>query len=432
MTTVAAAGPVRPAVTLRGRLELPADKSIAHRSLIVNALSGGPAVVEMRSPGLDVRSTAACLRALGVTIDEAVDGPMTRFTVSGSPSRDASLDCGNSGTTMRLLAGAVSGLPLRAVLDGDASLRSRPMERVAALLRAAGAEVTTTDGHAPMTVLGRGGELSAVTHRLPVASAQLLGAAALAALGADGETRIESPAITRDHTERMLAAAGVPVRRDGLVTTVTGPASPQPLSLTVPGDISSAAPWMVAAAIHPDAGITLSGIGLNPTRTALVGLLRRMGAAVEMVVTDESGPEPIGEIQVTGGRPLTAVQVGGAEVAALIDELPLVGVAMAAAEGTSELRDASELRVKESDRISATVAGLSAIGASVRETAEGWRVSRGRPRAGSVVTHGDHRIAMAFAVAALSGVASAVELDDPACVAVSYPGFWADLARVAA
>ena len=431
MTSVAAARPVRPAARLRGRLELPADKSIAHRALIVNALSGGPAVVEMRLPGLDVRSTAACLRALGVTIDEAVDGPVTRFTVSGSPSRGATLDCGNSGTTMRLLAGVAAGLPLRAVLDGDASLRSRPMERVAALLRAAGAEVTTTDGHAPMTVVGRA-ELSAVTHRLPVASAQLLGAAALAALGADGQTRIESPAVTRDHTERMLAAAGVPIRRDGLVTTLTGPARPQPLTLIAPGDISSAAPWMVAAAIHPDAEITLAGVGLNPTRTALVHLLRRMGADIELAVTDDSGPEPVGEIRVAGGRPLTAVQVGGAEVAALIDELPLVGVAMAAAEGTSELRDASELRVKESDRIATTVAGLSDIGASGRETADGWRVSRGRPRAASIATHGDHRIAIAFAIAALSGVASAVELDDPACVAVSYPDFWADLAQVAA
>jgi 3-phosphoshikimate 1-carboxyvinyltransferase len=416
---------------LRGRLELPADKSIAHRALIVNALSGGPAVVKMRSPGLDVRSTAACLRGLGVTIDEAVDGTVTRFTVSGDPTRGAVLDCGNSGTTMRLLAGAVAGLPLGVILDGDASLRSRPMERVASLLRAAGAEVTTTGGHAPIAVAGRS-RLSAVTHRLPVASAQLLGATALAGLSADGQTRIESPAVTRDHTERMLAAAGVPVGRDGLTTTLTGPARPRPLSFTVPGDISSAAPWMVAAAVHPDAEITLAGVGLNPTRTALVDLLRRMGADIELAVTSDSGPEPIGEIRVTGSRPLTAVQVGGAEVAALIDELPLVGVAMAAADGTSGLRDASELRVKESDRIAATVAGLSAIGASVRETADGWSVSRGRPMAGSVVTHGDHRIAIAFAVAALSGVASAVDLDDPACVAVSYPGFWADLARVAA
>ncbi|HEX2843632.1 MAG TPA: 3-phosphoshikimate 1-carboxyvinyltransferase, partial [Candidatus Limnocylindria bacterium] len=286
-------------------------------------------------------------------------------------------------------------------------------------------------GHAPIAVAGRS-RLAAVTHRLPVASSQLLGAATLAGLSADGQTRIESPAVTRDHTERMLVAAGVPVRRDGLTTTVTGPARPRPLSFTVPGDFSSAAPWMVAAAIHPDAEITLAGVGLNPTRTALVDLLRRMGADIELAVTNDSGPEPIGEIRVTGGRRLAAVQVGGAEVAALIDELPLVGVAMAAADGTSELRDASELRVKESDRISATVAGLSAIGASVRELAGGWSVSRGRPMAGSVVTHGDHRIAIAFAIAALSGVASAVDLDDPACVAVSYPGFWADLARVAA
>ena len=430
MTPVAAAGPVRPATRLRGRLELPADKSIAHRALIVNALAGGPAVVEMRSPGLDVRSTAGCLRALGVTIDESDDRPMTRFSISGSPSTSATVDCGNSGTTMRLLAGAVAGLALRVVLDGDSSLRARPMERVAALLRAAGAEVTTTDGHAPMTVVGRPAP-SAVTHQLPVASAQLLGAAALAGLNADGETRIESPAASRDHTERMLAAAGVPIRRDALVTTLTGPARPRPLSLTVPGDISSAAPWMVAAAIHPDAEITLAGVGLNPTRTALVDLLGRMGAAVAVTVTDDSGPEPVGDIRVTGGGQLSAVHVGGAEVAALIDELPLVAVAMAAAEGTSELRDASELRVKESDRIAATVAGLQAIGVSVQETADGWRVSRGRPRAGSVATHGDHRIAIAFAIAALGGVASAVDLDDPDCVAVSYPGFWADLAQVA-
>ena len=429
MTSLAAAGPVRPAARLRCRLELPADKSIAHRALIVNALSGGPAVVEMRSPGLDVRSTAACLRRLGVTIDEAMDGTVTRFTVSGSPTSGAVLDCGNSGTTMRLLAGAVAGLPLGVVLDGDASLRSRPMERVASLLRAAGAEVTTTDGHAPIAVAGRS-RLSAVTHRLPVASAQLLGAATLAGLSADGQTRIESPAVTRDHTERMLAAAGVPVGRDGLTTTLTGPARPRPLSFTVPGDFSSAAPWMVAAAIHPDAEITLAGVGLNPTRTALVDLLRRMGADIELAVTNDSGPEPIGEIRVTGGRRLAAVQVGGAEVAALIDELPLVGVAMAAADGTSELRDASELRVKESDRISATVAGLSAIGASVRELADGWRLRGGRPKRAEIETYCDHRIAVAFAVAAISGLASAVELDDPGCVAVSYPDFWADLAAV--
>jgi 3-phosphoshikimate 1-carboxyvinyltransferase len=429
VTGVTTRGTLIPASRLRGRLEVPSDKSIAHRALIVNALSGGPATVSVRSPGRDLLSTVACLRALGVSVTSRTDGRVTRFTLSGVPSRDAALDCGNSGTTMRLLAGAVAGLPLRVTLDGDASLRTRPMERVARVLRAAGAEVTTTNGHAPMTVVGRNG-LTAARHDLEVASAQVLGAAALAALGARGETRIDAPGPTRDHTERMLAAAGVPARRDGLVTVVRGPARPRPMTLTVAGDVSSAVPWLVAGAIHPDAEITITGVGLNPTRTAVVDLLRRMGADIEALVTDDTGPEPVGELTVRGGRPLHGVRVAGAEVAALIDELPLVGVAMAAADGPSEVRDAGELRVKESDRIATTVAGLAAIGASVTELPDGWRVAGGIPREARVATHGDHRIAIAFAVAALAGVAAAVELDDPACVDVSYPDFWDDLGRV--
>ena len=431
MTSTAAPVAVTPAARLGGRLEVPSDKSIGHRALIVNALSGGPAVVEMRSPGRDVVSTAACLRHLGVDVRERTEGRVTRFSITGVPSRDATLDCGNSGTTMRLLAGAVAGSGLRVTLDGDASLRSRPMERVAALLRAAGAGVTTTDGHAPMTVDGGAGPV-AVSHRLPVASAQLIGAASLAALRADGTTRIESPGPTRDHTERMLGAAGVAIRREGLVTTIAGPSRPRPISRSVPGDPSSAAPWLVAAALHPDADLTLTGVGLNPTRTALVDLLRRMGADISAQVTDDAGPEPSGELRVRGGDRLRSVALGGDEVADLIDELPLIGIAMAAAEGISELRGAAELRVKESDRIAATVAGLAAIGASVEELPDGWRVRAGAPRDAAVVTHGDHRIAIAFAVAAVAGVASAVELDDPECVAVSYPTFWSDLAGVTA
>ncbi|HEX2221133.1 MAG TPA: 3-phosphoshikimate 1-carboxyvinyltransferase [Candidatus Limnocylindria bacterium] len=431
MTFAAAPMAARPAPRLRGRVRPPGDKSIAHRALIVGALSGGPATVVVRSPGRDVLSTAACLRALGVSVSEETQGRDTRFVLSGVPCRDATVDCGNSGTTMRLLAGAASGLPLRVTLDGDASLRSRPMERVASVLRVAGAEVATTDGHAPLAVRGRD-RLAAVRHRLRVASAQLLGAASLAALSADGETRIESPAPTRDHTERMLAAAGVSIRRDGVVTTVRGPARPRPVSLTVPGDISSAAAWLVAGALHPDADLTLIDTGLNPTRIAVVGLLSRMGAEVEMAVTDAAGPEPLGELHVRGGRPLRAVTIHGDEVAALIDELPLIGVAMAAADGSSELRGASELRVKESDRIAAMVAGLRAAGASVEELPDGWRVSRGAPREARIETHGDHRIAIAFAVAAVAGVASAVELDDPDCFAVSYPDFWSDLAGLSA
>nr|MBA3587293.1 3-phosphoshikimate 1-carboxyvinyltransferase [Chloroflexota bacterium] len=293
---VSTASPITPAERLRGRLALPADKSIAHRALIFGALSGGPSTISMSSPGRDVLSTIDCLRALGVSIDNSGE----QYMISGRPSRGGALDCGNSGTTMRLLAGAIAGMPLAVRLDGDASLRARPMERVATLLRVVGAEVTTTDGHAPLSIVGRDGLVRAA-HRLPVASAQLLGAAVLAGMGATGETTIESPGPTRDHTERMLAWMGVPIHRDGLVTTVTGPARPRPFELTVPGDPSAASAWLVAAALHPDAELTMIDVGLNPTRLALVGLLQRMGVAIEMSVTDVSGPEPVGEISVRGG-----------------------------------------------------------------------------------------------------------------------------------
>jgi 3-phosphoshikimate 1-carboxyvinyltransferase len=419
---------VEPAARLRGRLTLPADKSIAHRALIFGALSGGPTTVTVHSPGRDVLSTLACLRALGVSIAEETDG---RYVITGRPSRDAALACGNSGTTMRLLAGVVAGLPLRATLDGDESLRARPMERVATLLRAAGAEVTTTDGHAPLTVVGKA-SLAPTTHRLPVASAQLLGAAALAGMSATGETVIDTPGPTRDHTERMLAFMGVPIHREGRMTTVTGPAKPRPFELEVPGDPSAASAWLVAAALHPDAELTMSGVGLNPTRLALVGLLQRMGVEIETRVTGVSGSEPVGEMSVRGGRPLHAATIRGGEVADLIDELPLIAIAMASVEAPSEVRDAAELRVKESDRISAIVAGLRDIGAEVEELGDGWRVWRGVPREARIATHGDHRIAIAFAIAGLTGVASAVELDDPECASVSYPTFWQDLAAVRA
>ena len=425
MTPASTSHRILPAARLRGRLTLPADKSIAHRALIFGALSGGPTTVTMASPGRDVLSTLECLRALGVSISAEAEG---RYVVSGFPSRDAALDCGNSGTTMRLLAGAIAGLPLRATLDGDESLRVRPMERVAEMLRAAGADVTTTDGHAPLMVVGA--SLTPAAHRLPVASAQLLGAAVLAGMSATGETSVATPGPTRDHTERMLAFMGVPIHRDGRVTTVTGPARPRPSDLAVPGDTSAAAAWLVAAALHHDAELTMTGVGLNPTRLALVGLLQRMGAEIETRVTDVTGPEPAGDISVRGGRPLRSVTINGGEVADLIDELPLIAVAMASVDAPSELRDASELRVKETDRIAAVVAGLEAIGADVEELPDGWRVRRGTPRAGVITTHGDHRIAIAFAVAAVTGIAASVELDDPGCVGVSYPAFWDDLATV--
>jgi 3-phosphoshikimate 1-carboxyvinyltransferase len=384
--------------------------------------------VTVRAPGGDVRSTAAGLRALGVAVDEEADGALIHYMIVGRPSRDATVDCGNSGTTMRLLAGALAGLPLRVTLDGDDSLRSRPMEALASLLRATGVEVTTSDGHAPITVVGRA-RLSPTAHQLPVASAQLLGAGMLAGLAASGETTVSSPGPTRDHTERLLAAAGVRVRREGAVTTVQGPARPAPLQVVVPGDESSAAPWLVAAALHADAEVTMTDVGLNPTRTSLLDALRRAGADVEMAVREVRSGEPVGDIRARGGGRLVPVTIAGTDAAALIDELPLLGVLMAATGG--ELRDAAQLRVKESDRVAAMVAGLDAIGASVEELPDGWRVTPGSPRDASIVTHGDHRVAIAFAIAALTGVAASVQLDDPECVAISYPTFWSDLAELA-
>lgn len=403
---------------------------MAHRALIFNAFAGGPATVRVRAPGDDVRSTAHCLRELGVEVEERHARGGVELRIRGRPRQpDGPLDCGNSGTTMRLLAGALAGLPVEVTLDGDASLRRRPMERVAKPLREMGAGVETSNGLPPMRVAGRE-RLQAMEHHLPVASAQLLAAVSLAALSADGETRISTPAPVRDHTERLLAAMGAPIERRGSTTIMRGPATLRPLSLTVPGDPSGATPWLVAAAIHPDADLRLLDVELNPTRLAAVEVLREMGAAIQVRPHRAGGPEPMGEIRVRSAGSLRAVALGGERVAALVDELPALAVAMAAADGTSEVRDAGELRVKESDRIAAVTAGLAAIGATVEPLPDGWRVSRGTRRDAAVTTYGDHRIAIAFAIAALAGVAGEVEVDDPECTSVSYPTFWDDVDRV--
>jgi len=395
--------------SLRGTISVPSDKSIAHRALICAALAEGDSHVRLSEPGADVLSTMAAVEVLR------------------NGGGDA--DCGNSGTTMRLLAGALAARPGSSVLSGDASLSRRPMERVADPLRAMGAEVLTTRGFAPITINGHR-PLRALDHQLPMASAQVLGAICFAALGADGTTRVHVPGPTRDHTERMLRALGADISREGLVTTIVGPAALRPLDLTVPGDFSSAAAWIVAATLHPDAVVTLTGVGLNPTRAAFVDVLREMGADIDAVITGDEGGEPVGDITARSAPALEAVSVGADRVPALIDELPLLAVAMAAADGTSEVRGAGELRVKESDRIGAMTAALDAMGADVQMLPDGWRISRGRPADAQVSTRADHRIAMASAVAAWSGVARSVVLDNPDCVAISYPSFWRDAAAL--
>ena len=302
------------------------------------------------------------------------------------------------------------------------------MERIAGPLRRLGAGVTSTGGHAPLTITGRR-PLLAMDHALPVASAQVIGCLTLAALAAEGTTTISVPGPTRDHSERMLAWLGAPVHRDGLTTTIDGPAGYPARPLTVPGDISSAAAWLVAAALHPAAVVRLDGVGLNPSRVGIIEVLRDMGADIEVRPDSDAraGPEPVGSISVRGGRQLHAIDIAGDRVADVIDELPLIAVAMAAAEGQSEVRDAAELRVKESDRIALVVENLAAIGAAVEERPDGWIVRRGTPNAAIIRTAGDHRIAIAFAIAALCGVAGTVHIDDPDCAAVSYPSFWTDM-----
>lgn len=437
-----ARGLLRAPGRLRGSLVLPSDKSIAHRALIAASLAAGTSTITLRAPGQDVLSTISALRALGVAIRDVDGAGVVRLEVDGRGGEgdvgrlgDASADCGNSGTTMRLLAGALACGSGAVRLTGDESLSRRPMERVSAPLRQMGADVRTTDGHAPVLVIGRRA-LRALDHVLPLASAQVLGAICLAALSADGRTTVRVPGPTRDHTERLLRSMGAEVKReveaDATLTTVVGPARLRAASVTVPGDFSSAAAWIVAATVHPDAQIELHGLGMNPSRTALIDVLREMGADIELKVTADEAGEPTGEVLVRSAARLRAITVAPHQVSALVDELPLLAVAMAAAEGTSEVSGAVELRVKESDRLAAMAAALTAAGSRVVELADGWSISRGQRRVAEVVTHGDHRIAMAMAVAAWSGVAAGVTLDDPGCVAISYSSFWRDGASLGA
>jgi 3-phosphoshikimate 1-carboxyvinyltransferase len=440
--TLVRADALTAAAPLHGTLELPSDKSIAHRALICAALAHGDSGIVLRAPGADVRSTIGALRTLGVEMEAtdlehglevAVNGLGDRSGIGRLGSGVA--DCGNSGTSMRLLTGALASGAGVATLIGDESLSRRPMTRVAEPLRAMGADIELNDGRAPVIVHGHR-PLRALDHELTVPSAQVVAGICLAGLAADGTTTVRVPGVVRDHTERMLAALGADIDRvadsTGTTTSLRGPSGLRSFRLTVTGDFSSAAAWIVAAAIHTEADLTLVEVGLNPTRTALLAVLRTMGADMSTTVTEERAREPVGDIRVKGGRRLQSINLGAADVAPLIDELPLLAVAMAAADGTSELRGAHELRVKESDRISAMCAALSAAGANVEELDDGWRISRGHPRDARVVTHGDHRIAMAMAVAAWAGVAASVELDDPDCVAVSYPSFFEDALSVGA
>lgn len=425
---------VRAAGRLRGELRVPGDKSISHRALILNAVAEGTARVENLGPGADCASTARCLRALGVEM--AGTGSGGSVVISGAGLRGLReagdvLDAGNSGTTARLLTGLLAGQRFFSVLTGDASLRSRPMGRVVEPLKMMGGRFRGRDGDRLLPLAVLGSDLTGLEYTLPVASAQVKSALLLAGLYARGVTRLREPQPARDHTERMLRAQGANVTvRDGEIALEPGPAL-RALDVTVPGDISSAAFWLVAAAIHPDAEITVLDVGVNPGRTGVLEALEAMGADLEIVPRGERGGEPVADL-ICRSSDLQGTVIRGSLVPRLIDEIPVLAVAAAFARGETVFEDAAELRVKESDRIASVATELGKLGADVTEHTDGFTVRSGRRLRGARCdSRGDHRMAMALAVAGL--VASGeTAIDGADAAGVSYPSFWDDLVRVAA
>ena len=421
---------VRPSVPLRGRVRVPGDKSISHRVLLLGALADGPSRIDGFLPCGDCLATLACLRALGVEV-ETHDA--TTLTIHGRGLRglrapSVPLDCARSGTTMRLLAGILAGHPLGPVsrpcpctLTGDEQMLRRPMRRVVEPLRRMGAEIADTDGHAPLTIRGR--RLRGCDHTLPIASAQVKSALLLAGLYAGGPTTIRQPGPARDHTERMLAAMGAAIEVSGLtVTLAPSPSSLASLSLTVPGDISSAAFPLVAAALVPGSEVTIEGVGVNPTRTGLLDVLRTMGAEIALDNEREQGNEPVADVTV-GASDLVSVEVGGDLVVRMIDEFPVLAVVATQARGTTLVRDAGELRVKETDRIATVVAELRALGARIDPLPDGFIIEGPTPlHSATVDSHGDHRLAMALAVAGLIAEGEVV-IENAECIDDSFPGF---------
>jgi 3-phosphoshikimate 1-carboxyvinyltransferase len=426
---------VRPARALRGTVVPPGDKSISHRAAIFNAIADGHALIQGFQRAADCLATLGCLRNLGVAWSWQPDAGNDDAALAihgrgrhGLSESDRVLDCRNSGTTMRLLAGLLAPQPFFSVLSGDRSLRSRPMARVIQPLRRMGADVSGRQGDTRPPLALRGTPLKGTRYRLPVASAQVKTALILAALYADGETVLEEPACSRDHSERMLQAMGAELRLgDGQVSVKPLARDLRPLPLRVPGDISAAAAWLVLAACHPDAHLRLEGVGVNPSRTGVLDALRLMDADIDVEEQRARGPEPVADITVRSSR-LHGAVIEGDLVPRAIDELPLVALAACFARGETVIRDAAELRVKESDRIRATARELRRLGADVRELPDGLRIrpAGGGLRGATVSSHGDHRLAVMLGLAGALARGRTSILNAGA-VAVSYPWFWRDL-----
>ena len=433
------------AARLRGELRLPGDKSVSHRALVLAALADGVSSISGAGDGADVRSSAGIVAALGATVERVGGDARTVDYRVVSPGADglrtpaATLDCGNSGTSLRLFAGALSGLPIRVVLDGDASLRRRPVARIIEPLRSMGAALQARDDDSlpPLTVVGAT-PLRPIDYRTPVPSAQVKSAILLAGLRAAGRTTVREAIATRDHTERMFRARGVAVTRDDLpdavAWTIEG-GTVRAIEERVPGDVSAAAFWLVAGAIHPDAELTLRDVGANPTRRAVIDLLRSMGAEIEerpqRTGPDDGVGEPLADLTVRTSR-LEGIELDPADVAAAIDEIPILCLAAAVARGTTVIRGAGELRHKESDRMAGVAAGLVALGARVAIDGDDLRIEGGaRLRGSTTDSRDDHRLAMTFAVAGLIADGETL-VGRPASAGISYPGFFDELERMRA
>jgi len=429
---------IHPAKFLTGGLELPGDKSISHRYAMLAALAEGASELRHFSAAADCHSTLRCMSALGGEVKVA--GDTVRITGRGARGLKSSwrtLDAGNSGTTLRLLSGILAGQPFRSKLTGDASLQKRPMQRVIGPLREMGAKIRARDDNfAPLEI--RGARLKAIDYKMPMASAQVKSAVLLAGLFADGVTMVTEPAGTRDHTELALGEFGATIEKHGRTIQVHGLGSGNGggkltgKALDVPGDLSSAVFFIAAASLFPDSNILIHNVGLNPTRTAILDLFASMGAAIQILGLRSSQGELVGELAVKGAS-LQGGVIAGGQIPLMIDELPMLSALGPYTEEGIEIRDAAELRVKESDRIAALADNLRRMGAAVEERPDGLKVEgrrAGKLRGAEIEPHGDHRIAMAFAVAGLAAAGPTV-IRDADCAGVSFPNFYSELNRLA-
>lgn len=420
---------------LRGELAIPGDKSISHRSVMFGAIAGGITEIDGFLAGADCLSTISCFRQLGIDIDLCPSADGMRVLVRGKglhglSASDTVLDVGDSGTTARLLSGILAGQPFTSRLTGDALIQKRPMKRIITPLTQMGASFVCEYGNNCLPFSVSGGNLRGISYKSPVASAQVKSAVLLAGLFAEGKTSVTEPALSRDHTERMLSGFGAELSREDLTVTISPAKELFGQHILVPGDISSAAYFLCAGLLVPGSEILVKNVGINPTRAGILSVLTRMSADLELLNPREVSGEPVADILVRHTPSLKGTEIGGAEIPALIDELPVIAALACFAEGTTVIRDASELRVKETDRIAVMTEVLSAMGADITPAEDGMVIRGGRPLHGAETdSHGDHRVAMSLAVAALAaeGTTAIRGVD---CVDISYPGFFRDLERL--